>query len=132
MTALSDALTAAQAKAIVTIERAYVAGHLDAESFAARLDEIGCGDVFERAHLLACLDTLREYGQPATTEREAYSERRKREPLTDPQRARIIRDCDAHSLPYPDFDALTKAQASEVIQSLEQGTYDPDKWTVPF
>ena len=84
MTALSDALAAAQAKALAALEKAYVRGTLDVEAFTARMDEIGCSDTVDQALLLAALDTLKEHGQTEPT----YTERRTNDKPTDAHKQR--------------------------------------------
>ena len=45
----------------------------------------------------------------------------------------VEKACGRKSQPEPeDFDLLTKKQASEVIDALDSGSYDPAKWRVPF
>jgi len=51
--------------------------------------------------------------------------------VTDKQLAFIDRLCDEKQVIRPD-GPLSKAQASEIIDSLQAGTYDPGKWSVPF
>ena len=54
------------------------------------------------------------------------------EPATDKQTAYIQRLCDEKQQVHPD-GPLTTAQASDIIDSLHAGTYDPKKWVeVPF
>jgi hypothetical protein len=50
---------------------------------------------------------------------------------SDKQMAYIASLSDSKGVVAPD-GPLTKVQASEVIDSLQNGSYDPDKWTVPF
>ena len=49
MTALADALAAAQAKALAALQKAYVSGSLDAETMAERMADFGCTDVVDAA-----------------------------------------------------------------------------------
>jgi hypothetical protein len=74
VTALSDALTAAQRSALAALEKAYVAGAIEAEAMVAALESVGISDLA----------------------------------------------------------GLTKPKASELIDSLNGGSYDPAAWSVPF
>jgi len=131
MTPLSDALTAAQRSALQALEKAYVAGQLDPETMTAALEACGISDPVDLSFLLASLDVLREWGvsAPNMTERVAET---KREPMSDKQLQYIWRLCDEKRLERPDTMGLTKEKASELIDSLQNGTYDPEKWSVPF
>lgn len=53
------------------------------------------------------------------------------EPATEKQLAFISDLAYQKNVDAPD-GPLSKAQASEVIDALQKGTYEPDKWTVPF
>lgn len=133
MTALAEALTAAQRQAIASAERAYIAGIIDHEGLITLLDEMGCTDKIEQGYLWAALETLKQLGASAPTARDAKpADAWKTEPMSEAQRRKIVGDCDARSVPYPDFEGLTKGQASEIIESIKVGTYDPDKWAIPF
>lgn len=131
MSALTEALVAAQAKALAALERAYVAGMLTNEQFREQMDAIGCTDVIEQDLLSMALATIKTYG--ASVPASAYSERRTNDKPTDAQKTLI--DKLIANLPEderPDLAGVTRAQASELIDSLKAGTYDPGKWTVPF
>ena len=128
MTALAEALLAAQRQAVAALSRAYVAGHLDAESLASQLAAVGATDVLDQAALLASLDVLREYGQaPAAAERREPET----QPASDAQLRLIAKLADERGTLAPD-GPLTKAQAHEVIDAIKNGSYDPDKWRAPF
>jgi hypothetical protein len=128
VTALSDTLAAAQARALAALERAYLRDLLDAESFAARCDMIGARDVLERADLLACLDVLREYG---ATEPPAVNGQPPKM-ATEAQRKFIARLADERGIVAPELAGLTAPKASELITALQRGTYDPGDWDIPF
>ena len=126
--ALAEALAAAQAKALSALEKAYVRGALDAEQFSARMTEIGCTDTVDKALLLAALDTLKEHGQTEP----GYTEKRQTEKPTEAQAAYIAKLADQSGFTAPDLAGVTRAQASEIIDSLRNGTYDASKWELPF
>lgn len=129
MSALAEALVAAQRRALQAVEKAYVAGQLDGEEATARLTECGITDPVDLAYLLAALDVLKEWGAPVPAEPKGNGETDK---ASDKQLQLIADLCKRKNLLAPDPDLLTKAQASEIIDSIDQGTYDPEKWTVPF
>jgi hypothetical protein len=133
MTALSDALTAAQRSALAALEKAYVAGAIEAEAMSEAMESCGITDAVDRAFLIASLDILREWGvsAPNLTERLAR-ENGTNEPASDKQRALIADLCRRKQLSAPDLAGLTKPKASELIDSLNDGSYDPAQWTVPF
>lgn len=129
MTPLSDALTAAQRRALAAVEKAYVAGHIEAEPAAEVLEACGITDPVDRAFLFASLDVLREWGAPVPAEPEAKPE----EPISDKQKDFIVDLCNRNNIDPPNlWDGLTKVQGSEIIGSLQKGTYDSEKWSVPF
>jgi hypothetical protein len=129
MTALSDALTAAQAKAIAALERAYLHGMIDQGELSTALAAIGARDVLEQGELFACLDVLVEYGAAAPAEQAPVT----RTPVASKaqlgliERLRRERGFEPH-----DFPGLTSEQASEIIDALKRGTYDPAQWEAPF
>ena len=53
MTALADALTAAQHRAVAAIQKQYAAGKIEAETVRERLDLIGLTDTVDQDRLLA-------------------------------------------------------------------------------
>lgn len=62
MTPLSEALTTAQRRALAALEKAYVAGHIEAEDLPQRLAAFGVNDPTDVAFLTASLSVLREWG----------------------------------------------------------------------
>ena len=129
MTALADALTAAQAKALAALEKAYVRGALDLDQFQSQMEMIGCTDKVDQDLLIASLDTLRQYGQTEP----AYTEKRQTEKPTQAQISYVEKLAGEHGYQVPDLTGATRAQASEVISAMQKGTYDPAKWPdIPF
>jgi hypothetical protein len=133
VTALSDALTAAQRSALAALEKAYVAGAIESEAMVAALESAGISDPVDTAFLLSALDVLKEWGvaAPTMTERVAR-ENGEPEKASDKQLQLIFDLCKRKNVPAPDLIGLTKPKASELIDSLNDGSYDPAKWTVPF
>ena len=136
MTALADALVAGQRRAVAAIEKQYAAGRIEADTVKERLDAIGLTDTVDQERLLAALDTIMEYGAALPAEPTNGAER-PQEPATDAQRARIKRDIaqrhgDDAATHIASEPSLTKAQASEIIDSIAKGTFELDKYWIPF
>lgn len=138
MTPLSDALQASQSAALAALARSYVRGPLGAsedatEALAASLLPLGLTDELEAAQWIACLTVLRELGgePPKANGQRPYSERRETEQATEAQWSLIRRMADDKGVTAPD-GPLTRPQASQVIDELRDGSYSPDKWSVPF
>jgi hypothetical protein len=129
MTALSEALVAAQRQAIAALSKDYVnSDEPDAVELFERLDAIGCTDKVEQRQLALALEALRAFGAQAP---EPTKPDTSQAPATDKQ-IKFARDL-AHErgLEMPDY-ALTKESAGRLIDQLQAGTYNPDEWTVPF
>ena len=129
MSALSDALESSQARAVAVLAKEYVGGVRDVEAVAAALDAIGLTDEVDRQRWLASLDVIREGGGEAPAE--TNGTKAKAEPATEKQKAFIVKLCDEKQQPYPD-DVRTKDEAHMIIEALQAGTYDAEKWRVPF
>ncbi len=129
MSALSEALTAAQRRAIAAGEKAYVAGAIDHEGLMTLLDEMGCTDKIEQGYLWAALETLKQLGASAPAENGAPPPDK---PISDKQRQFIARLADERGYPTPELAGLTSVQASEMIGQLQAGTFDPAAWDMPF
>ena len=112
MTPLSDALTAAQRSALAALEKAYVAGQVEADGLVEVLEGCGISDPVDLSFLVASLDVLREWGVSAPTMSERVTTT-KVEPASDKQWALIRRLCSEQNVPEPDT-SLTKASASQV------------------
>ena len=131
MTPLSDALTAAQRSALAALEKAYVAEQVDEREMRASLAALGISDPVDIGFLLAALDVLREWGVSAPTMTERVTEA-KDEPASQKQLDYIESLMQGRDPEHIPDGPLTKAQASEVIDTIQKGTYDPAKWRVPF
>ena len=130
VSALTEALAATQAKALAALQKAYVAGAFEDDRMREQLDAIGCTDAVDQGFLIESLDVLRAYGPMPTYN---YSEKRAGEKPTDAQRTLIEKLTQGFiAEQVPDLTGVTRAQASEMIDSLKAGTYDASKWTVPF
>ena len=136
MSALADALVAAQRRAVAAIEKQYAAGRIEPDVVIDKLNAVGLTDTVDQERLLAALDTIMEYGAALPAEPQNGSER-PQEPATDAQRARIKRDIapkhgDDAAVHISSEPSLTKAQASEIIDSIAKGTFELEKWWIPF
>jgi hypothetical protein len=139
VTPLSDALTAAQRSALAALEKAYVAGefhpsHPDEPSARAilgqRLSAVGISDPVDITFLAASLDVLREWGVSAPTMSERITEAQKDEPASQKQLDWIAKLVGDKGWPMP--EGLSKEKASQAIDELQAGTYDPEQWELPF
>jgi len=130
MTPLSEALTAAQRSALAALEKAYVAGSVEQDELVQAMEACGLTDPVDITFLVASLDVLREWGVAAPTMGERITEA-KVEPASDRQWTLIL-DLAQRNNVQPPNAKLTKAQASQVIDELQKGTYDPAKYSVPF
>ena len=132
MTPLSDALTTAQRRALAALEKAYVAGELEGESFTGALAAFGISDPIDVAFLLAALDVLREWGVQAPTMTERVAEERK----ASEGQVKFIQDLlqRGNFTPHAEADlrAMRFEEASALIDALKKGTYDPELDDVPF
>jgi hypothetical protein len=138
---LSEALTAAQRSALAALEKAYVAGKLDPRedtpeamsaeaALASQLHKIGISDPVDVSFLASALDVLREWGVSAPNLTERVTEA-KVEPASQKQWDYIHKLCEEKHTTTPG-GVLTKAQASQAIEQLQSGKYDPESWNVPF
>jgi len=127
VTALSEALTEAQAGAMKALTKAILAGQMGDEEAKARLETIGLTDVVDSTHWLASLEVLRELG--GTLENGA-------KPLGEPTATARQMDylrslADDKGIALPDRP-WTQSKASEAITQLKAGTFDPAAWEIPF
>ena len=130
MSALADALAAAQSRAVAALGKQYVGGQLSAESVIAHLDGIGLSDPTDTRRWILALDILRATGAALPAEPPS-GEAKPDDKATDAQLALIAKLVAEKKVAAPDLP-ITKPQAHEIIDTLKAGTYDPGKWTVPF
>jgi hypothetical protein len=127
VSALAEALVAAQAKAISALEKAYVAQAFEDDRLREQLDLIGCTDAVDQDYRVQSLDVLRVYGASAPTEAKPSTDN---EPATSAQRgylSKLLKERDFEPEP-PGWASLTKARASEMIEEVKTGTYSE----IPF
>jgi hypothetical protein len=132
VTALSDALAAAQARAVAALAKQYVGGQIASGEVVDRLRGCGLTDDVDTRAWLASLDVIREAGAQAPTEaRPAPSSNG--EPARASQRQLdYIGKLSNERGVVVETAGLTSARASEIINELKAGTYDPAKDEVPF
>jgi hypothetical protein len=130
MTALSDALTAAQRSALAALEKAYVAEKIDADAFHEITDQV------DQAFLVASLDVLKEWGVTAPTMTERVARENGEPKKATEGQVKFITDLlkrgNHGPLDEGDLRALTFDRASQLIDALKSGSYNPDEWAVPF
>ncbi|MGH2835408.1 MAG: hypothetical protein ACRDUT_00140 [Mycobacterium sp.] len=131
MTALSDALAAAQARAVAALAKQYIGGKMDSAEVATDLAAIGLRDEVDAEQWLHALDLIREAGGEAPAEAKPPTNGREPEPATDSQLSYIGKLADDKGYAAPE-GPLTKDQASSIITALKAGTYNPDEYAVPF
>lgn len=132
MSALADALVAAQRRALDAMSKQYAAGKIDGPEAREVMNKIGLSDEVDQDRLLYALDTIAVYGAPLPSEpKPANGEPKKPEPASDAQLAFVAKLVKDKQAAPPDLP-ITKAQAHEIIDTLQAGTYDAAKWTIPF
>lgn len=129
MSVLADALAAAQTRAVAAIGKALVAGRIDQEQADLELVQAGCSDETDRAALLAALALVAKHGAQPPAEPRPTVDRSK---LTDAQAAFIDRLVKEKGVEPPDLAGVSRDQASKLIGELQNGTYDPARWSIPF
>jgi hypothetical protein len=132
VSALAEALVAAQTRAVAALGKQYVGGAVDDVTVRTDLESIGLTDDVDTTRLLAAWDILRSAGAPAPNEQPPNGVHEKKpEPASQPQLDLIARLIGEKGAQHPDLP-LTKAEAHEVIDTLKAGTYDYAKWHVAF
>ncbi len=121
MSALADALRAAQAQTLAAMQRAYLAAPCDRIDFVEQLDAIGCTEKVEQEYLLATLEALRGFGVQGSTQTLAPSRNGDTEAATDAQWKLLRRLADERGRVAPD-GPLTKDEASKAINDLKAGS----------
>jgi len=131
MSALSDMLDASQRKAIATLGKAYIARaeQPDDELFIGLLHQIGEDDDRKIGFLISAWKIQRELNgeAPGEAQPKAAPETWRSEPASDSQWKRLRDDCRKANVQLPQ-GPLNKGQASDIIEQLAAGTYEP----VPF
>ena len=119
MTALAEALLAAQRQASTAAIRAFVAGTMDDSDLLDTLDSIGLTDKTEQVYLLAALQVERQLGVTPQTNGAVPRPAALDEPATKAQLDFIAKLADDKGR-VVNTDGMTKAQASQVIEALKR------------
>ena len=140
MSALADALVAAQRRALAQLEKEFVRSKQEddderAAGFRDTLAAIGLTDRLEVDSLIACLEVLRVTGGALPAEPRGNGDPKPPEKASDAQ-VRLVQKMLAERQHVPlaeqDIRNLTKARASQLIDVIGAGTYDPTEWDVPI
>lgn len=132
MSALADALVAAQARVVAALAKQYVGGAADDVTVRAALESVGLTDEVDTTRLLASWDILRAAGATPPNEQCVNGDAKpENEKASDAQLALIAKLVQEKNQPGPDLP-VTKAQAHEIINTLKAGTYDVGRWRIPF
>ena len=132
MSALTEALVAAQARAINAVSKAYLAGVLDAEAADSQLKYAGATDDVDRTALLNALEMIRTYGAAAPAE--ATQNGGGRQAASDKQKdylRRLVTEGNDQA-PTEWIGYLSKDEASKAIEQIKAGSFDINDWQVPF
>ena len=131
MTALAEALIAAQARAVQALGKAFVAERVTPDEVQETLAGMGLTDGVDQAHWLQALVTIRELGGVAPTELAQKINDRSR--ATGPQLDYMRKIANERNYVLPDAPhLLSRDDASKVIDSMKAGEYDQAAWAVPF
>ena len=124
MTALAEALLAAQRQAVATLGKASVAGAIEDEEVVERLRKIGCNEAIDLAHLLATWDLLREFGAQLAPNGAGPRPAALDEPATKAQLDYLAKLADDKGR-VVNTDGMTKAQATQAIDALKRDAEIP-------
>jgi hypothetical protein len=114
------------------MEKHYVAGRIEEVEALELMENVGLTDAIDQTRLIAALDAIREYGAPLPSEPRGNGDTPKSDDkATDAQLALIAKLEAEKKVAGPDLP-ITKAQAHEIIDALKSGSYDADKYSVPF
>ena len=130
MSALAEALLAAQRQAIGALAKAFVAGKIGGEALSVELDRIGLRDTVDQGLLLESLSVVQTYGGEPPKPTGTTGVKMPEQP-SDAQRNFIAKLCKERDLPEPDV-IVSKEQAHEIIDALKAGTYNAGAYSVPF
>jgi hypothetical protein len=131
VTALAEALLAAQRQAVGSLAKAFVAGTINEEDFFLELDHVGLREEVDQGLLVASLQVVKSHGGEAPKPTGQTAGPKMPEQATEAQRAFIAKLCKEKNVPEPDV-IVSKQQAHEIIEALKAGTYNADTYTVPF
>ena len=135
MSALAEALVAAQRRALSAMEKQYVAGQIDGEGAQVLMDGIGATDKVDQGRLLVALDVIRATGAALPSEPKGNGEAKPPEKMTDAQASyidKLWQEGGGKPGDKPILTGLTKEDASRLINQLKTNTYNVADWDIPF
>ena len=124
MTALADALVAAQARTVAALGKQYVGGQLDSDAVRIALDSVGLTDPTDTERWLNALDILRATGATMPNGDAAQSHER---PSSPAQRSLIDKRCEERGIVKPQAHPRLFAEASAIIEKIKAGRFTPDE-----
>ena len=124
MSALADALVAAQTRAVGALAKQYVGGQLDSDAVRIALDSVGLNDPADTDRWLNALDILRATGASVPNGDAAGTSAR---PSSPGQRSLIDKMCEERGIVKPQVHPRLFDDASAVIDKLKAGTFVPDE-----
>jgi len=122
MSALAEALVAAQTRAVAALGKQYVGGTLDSDAVRIALDSVGLSDPADTARWLSALDIIRETGAPLPNGDAPTNEK----PSSLAQRNLIDKLCDERGIVKPQSHPRLFAEASAIIDKIKRGAFIPD------
>ena len=131
MSALAEALVAAQARAVAALGKQLLAAHMDTDTVRAHLHSIGLTDEIDAERWIFALGIIRACGEQAPGEQKPNGPDRSK--ATDAQISLMEKIAKERNYTMPD-DAklLSRDHASQVIASMKAGEYDYAEWRVAF
>lgn len=123
MSALADALVAAQSRAVAALGKQYVGGQLDSDAVRIALDSVGLNDPADTERWLSALDILRATG---ATMPNGDAPHPNEKPSSLAQRNLIDKLCDERGIVKPQTHPRLFVEASAVIDAIKAGRFTPD------
>lgn len=124
MSALAEALIAAQSRAVAALGKQYVGGQVDGDTVRIALDGLGLTDPTDTERWLHALDILRETGAAMPNGDTAGTQER---PSSPAQRGLIDKLCDERGIVKPQAYPRLFAEASAIIDKIKAGNFDPNE-----
>jgi len=126
---LLEVLEEQRKQSLKLLRLAYIgrADEPDDELYAGLIHGMGIEDDIAIAWLLACWKIQRENRALGDSPTPAPKDDK-----ATPRQLDYIKKLAGEKGYAPPDEPLTKAQAGEIIDSMMSGSYDPDKWRVPF
>ena len=123
MSALADALVAAQTRAVGALAKQYVGGQLDSDAVRIALDSVGLTDPADTERWINALDILKATGASVPNGDAPTNER----PSSPAQRSLIDKLCEERGIVKPQAHPRLFAEASAIIEKIKAGRFVPDE-----